>query len=455
MTHARRYIVTLGATDQDPCAVASVATDQDAEYREVPPGADPVTTVQAIAAVLREMGYQGQPVLCVVDSRACMSATLNPASGSSRQELLYSLEEVMPVPAEELTGDFAAHDGPGPVLGVAVETARFQPWVHALETHGVPVQSLLPAAILTAMGLGDEAAECDGLLWAEGEWVEYVTLSQGRPTGWFRIPGDPDLWSQYWSLNAAAFSEPRRLRVGPLPSTLLQQLADHSSPPAIEQAPSNPRQIAARVAAQLLEGRRSPWIELRRDGLAPSDPHRALRQPFTWAWAATVLFLISLTGSMLTRGQQLQDATQRRMEQARQLFTQALPRQQDPGTLGGIHARLLSEYRKAQALRGVSGPSPQTLSATATLHEVLIALPSGLRYRVQELRIEPERLHLVGEARSHADADAIASALRQGGKLDVEPPRTQALAERGVSFELSARITRPSTPPPAGERASR
>jgi hypothetical protein len=51
-------------------------------------------------------------------------------------------------------------------------------------------------------------------------------------------------------------------------------------------------------------------------------------------------------------------------------------------------------------------------------------------------------------ARTHAEAEAMAAALRQCGLYDVEPPKTQAMKDQGVSFVFSAK---PNAAPPASK----
>ena len=73
---------------------------------------------------------------------------------------------------------------------------------------------------------------------------------------------------------------------------------------------------------------------------------------------------------------------------------------------------------------------------------MLKALPGQGRYRLLDLNIQPDLIRLEGQVQNHADADVVAAGLRQSGLYDVEPPKTQALKERGVGFAFTA-IPRP------------
>jgi hypothetical protein len=56
---------------------------------------------------------------------------------------------------------------------------------------------------------------------------------------------------------------------------------------------------------------------------------------------------------------------------------------------------------------------------------------------VPEIRIEGGGVYLSGEVRSNADADRIVGALRHLG-FEVQPPRTQRLAEQGFTVRVAA-----------------
>ncbi len=79
------------------------------------------------------------------------------------------------------------------------------------------------------------------------------------------------------------------------------------------------------------------------------------------------------------------------------------------------------------------------MAVDLVLENVLQHLPSELRFRLPEIRIEQNRLTLGGEVRSNADADQIAAALRSHG-FTVDPPRTQRLADKGFGVRLQAEV---------------
>ena len=69
-------------------------------------------------------------------------------------------------------------------------------------------------------------------------------------------------------------------------------------------------------------------------------------------------------------------------------------------------------------------------------------MPDDLRLSILEVRVDDDRVRLAGRARSHADADRVASSLRGDGRFVVEPPRTETSRQKGVSFTLAALASR-------------
>jgi len=122
-----------------------------------------------------------------------------------------------------------------------------------------------------------------------------------------------------------------------------------------------------------------------------------------------------------------------------ELFKQTFPDQRVPVN---IKSRLASEARKLAGLSGREAGDVAAMrptSALVHLYALLASLPGDLRFRILDLSIDPDQLRVTGEARAHGDAERIAGSLRDTGRYEVDPPRTQALADRGVSFTFTAR----------------
>jgi hypothetical protein len=120
-----------------------------------------------------------------------------------------------------------------------------------------------------------------------------------------------------------------------------------------------------------------------------------------------------------------------------------------------VTAKLRREKRRLVGLGGHAGneatPDPQIrpVSALRRLRDVLAAMPTEVRYRILELSIRPDQIMVSGEICSYEDAERLTRGLRQTGRYHVEPPKTDALRDKGFSFNFTAR------PVPAGAPGSR
>jgi hypothetical protein len=81
---------------------------------------------------------------------------------------------------------------------------------------------------------------------------------------------------------------------------------------------------------------------------------------------------------------------------------------------------------------------PERASALEVLRRVATCLPSAVRLRLIELRIESGDVFLDGQAPSHTEAELVSRGLRGGG-FDAAAPRTESLTSGGVSFRIYAK----------------
>ena len=91
-----------------------------------------------------------------------------------------------------------------------------------------------------------------------------------------------------------------------------------------------------------------------------------------------------------------------------------------------------------QGTTGASNVALHPISALSHLRNLLANLPATVRFRILDLNIRPDAITVDGQARTHAEAEAIAIALRQCGIYEVEAPKTQA-KDPGVSFIFTAK----------------
>jgi hypothetical protein len=391
------------------------------------------------ATALKAAGHRGGGVVLALPSEWCLAAPVDTAglpAKDRRRAMTYRLEEKLPVAAEEVVADFVpAPPTAATVFGVCTRTAELAPLVQSLEAAGIDVTAVCPASLLALQNISDKL---EAVLWPSDtpSRVELFTFRDGQLHGWYVLPDDPkDV------LLHVEHEFPQSTTIA-VHSDIKSFFARH---PGLRVAPLKSPSAAATataMAVQILSGKATPWIDLRRDAVAPRDRFRPIRTPLTCAAVAAVLCLLCAVGAMLWRAGRYDDLAARLADDQRLVYRKAFPNAPIPDD---VRSRLESEER---SLRGVSGDAsapPPDDAGLVTLRDLMAHLPppTDLRYRILELRLDKDRFTLEGQAPAHADADAIAAALRQRRTFEVEPPRTERLpsgdanAATGVSFTLT------------------
>lgn len=485
---------TLFPTDGPWRIAVASAGGEGASVRDVelPAGATPAGAAVAVAAALAGLGYRGQGVALAPPSAWCLSAPVaRPASTRQRrrQAMLFRLEERLPLAAEDVAADFVdppAAAGPdAPSLAVAVPVAVAKPIVDALEAAGVRVELACPAALLAAQAVVGDGADVgpagrgpDVCVWVDGSRAEWVELADGRPTGWYVLPADSGAIACRLAVAVARWSggggtgvgitgggsAGRRLRLHLVGADAATADAVRRVDGASITTAASPdlAVAAATTAGRALGGRLTPWVNLRQGPLASADPLRRFRRPLAAAAAAVLLCLACLAAALFWRAGQYRALARAYEAGQAEAFGKAFPGQ----PLGAVPvSRLQSEERRLTAAAGgpvgggVGGSAAgggSSASVLPALYAALARLPDDVRFRVGELRLSDGKLTIEGQAKTHADAEAVAAALRADGGFAVELPRSDQVGGGGatgvVSFTLTATAGpgaafRPGPPP--------
>lgn len=387
-------------------------------------------------------------VVIGLDSNACLPAvmTLEHASAArDRTALAYSLEESLPLAAEEMEADYQFVGVNG--LGIAVSAAALAPLVQDLEQRGVIVHSITSTALLAvqvkAGNIGQKGPAI--LLWEDSERVEVVLLERAVPRRWISVPADAASLTRELQALVLELGKPVEVISMRLPEPLLAA-AEQILPVRGIDEPVSMREAATIAAADVLAGRLTPWFEFRRGKLGADDPRRPIRGVLRLLGFTAAVFLVCLTVALLSRASRFRQQTLSLQEEQAKVFQQAFPNERLPA---GIRSRLESEVAKLAGSRGQGEEIPVAVPTLRLLKDFLVSLPKDMRYRIVDLRIEQDRLSLEMEVRSHSDADVIASALRKQGFV-VDQPRSEQLPLQGVVVRLSA-IAQQAKKRPTGE----
>lgn len=465
---------------EEPETAPSTTASNELSSLAIPPTAHPASddaygldSVDAIVQALRDLGYAGQPLVLGLPAAWCLNATVS-LEGLPRRNwrvpALYRLEEKLPIPAEELSADFARSFGDA--FAVACRSEALRQWVEALADRGVTVDHIAPTVLLAIQafvhpprGIAEVvppespeppeppespkptagAPAWDAVVWEEDGLVELLCLREGRPEAWYSLP--PEVQDIVVRLRLLALRHNAPLRVaarGVTPATL-DALRNEASLILEAVPPLALHEGALRTAVAAADGDCTLWIDLARGDLAGHDRHRRMRRPLLAALTAAVVLLTVTTAGLLYRAHRYEAIAGDYQARQEALFRQLYPSQVVPMA---VRSRLESEQRRLRGLSGDVNELTAQPSALQQLHDLLVRLPGELRFRLMEVRLEGQRVYLEGQARSHADAEAIAAALRRQHGFTLEPPRTENLAGQGVAFTLSG------TPPtPAMARA--
>jgi len=401
---------------------------------------DPEEQAAQIAEAITEQGFAKEPILLALSSSWCLAAKLpveSPQQIRQRQTMLYQLEESLPWEAEEMVADFVGHDCDA--FAVAVKCSQLKPWIDALESHRLIIESVVPMVLL---GLAHHLSHgswpsSHAVLWSHDDSLELIIVQDGKPQDWRAVPPSPTTLAQVLKVLALERTQQLPVVCYQVDDELigaLRELPDVEILDTEYDERTTLEAASAETAQSTLTGKHEPWIELRRDGLAAQDRFRMLRGRIRVAVVAAALLCIALGASFLVRAHRYDVQAERATRQITEIYRDVYSQGSIPP---GIRSRLESELAKLKGLSGDSAELPKSPAALDVLYQMLASLPNGLRYRVLEVRIDHGRLDVNGEVRDHGDSDKITTSLREHG-FDVSPPSTQRQSPKSVAVRITA-----------------
>jgi hypothetical protein len=416
------------------------------EAAAVVEGADATARAAAVRGLLEAAGAAAAPLTLALPSAWCLASPISTEGldrSSRRTAVGFRLEESLPVAAEDVAYDCVSNAGSA-ALGVCCELARLRPVVEALEAQGLKVRRIGATALLAA-AFAVSRGGADAVLICGEDGCDLVEMEGGRPAAWWWLADDGAALHERLS-SWAGRSGTRRLAAVGAPASLLAGLRQVDGL-SIREAGA----WAQAAASQQAQADGKPgWIDLRCGPLAAAGRSAEHRRPLAALAATLAAALVLVTAATAWRGWQYELSRQHSERQQVQEFRKAMPGQPPPRS---IISRLSSEQRRLAALSGGGADdsnAARPVSALVRLRDLLSNLPTGMPCTIIDLSIAGELIRVEGQARTHGDADAMAAGLRGSGVFDVEPPKTQALKDGGVSFVFTARpatAASPSTPP--------
>lgn len=394
---APRHILFLSDT---ACRVGTIRRGGASLHELECDGACTLADAPRVVALLREQGHAGRPVLMAIPSHWCFAATL-PASPDlprhDRKALLYRLEEQLPIAAEQLVADFI-HLPDGSILGLAARADLAKPWIDALEQSGIPIASITPTALLAAQDLASSQPSAILLLDTQSpRLIDQITVQDGRPVTWHLVS----------------------------PATA-------SAAPAIH--------AALQMGSQILAGSATPFVEFRRDSLAPRDALSNHRRALDALLACAAMLFLALTASFLIRAHRYDMRAAALEKDLSSQFSTAFPDWPVPANVRSV---LASEHRKALAETPAASTGTTPGSALRTLYAVIKSLPTDVRVQLTRINATDSAIDFDGRAPSLESLDTLSASLRAVG-LQPAPPQARKDVSNTWSFTLRAAL--PDTP---------
>ena len=413
--------------------------------------------VVAARRTLIDLGYDEQSFVLALPSRWFLAASI-PTTGLPRRErnraMVFRLEERLPLAAEGLSAVFAPEID-GRRLGVAIEDQRLMPLLEALEAEGVDVHGVCPLALLAAQGLLSDEQQHDAVAVKNQEnGLDVMTFTGGVPSSWSLLPDHATALTVHLAATANDGAPSTSCAVvGTIgaPASIDADPGSCTTSVSIVQTGLDARDCALRAANAVTSGDGLLWIDFLPKRGAWSVPRR-LVPPLTASALMLVALLVALNVVLIARGMQYRHSAHANQRESERLFVELLPGQDLPVD---ISSRLESERRALAGSAGSTDGHEIAPLALSVLQRSLAALPSEPRHRILSVAIDPQAVHIEGQARSHSDAEALAAHLRDSAGLTIDPPLTRRVDDRTVSFILNAATTPPTLPTPPAHPSRR
>jgi hypothetical protein len=414
---------------------------------QIPAQASPEQIASVVASALAAAGHTGEATLLAIPSAWCFSASIETGDlpRHDARAMLYRLEEKLPFAAEGVVADFVRQGGAA--LGVCAKLPVLAPLIEALEARNIPVQSVMPTALLAAQSVefSNDGARILLCGHADGQ-VDLIAFDGAAPVHWsVGQPEGNDLELQL-EMACMSLSTTPVIETVQLEPNLIARL-EKSLSQTIRVHQGDVDSLVVQSAEKVLSGRRRPWIELRRGPLAIRDSLRLYRRPINAALAGAAVLLICISGALLYRAHRYQQVATSSQRQMAEEFREQFPGWDVPSNVRVI---VESERRKAAAAAAAAAPAHAARSALRSLTDVLGRLPGDSRFSIGRMSFGEGSFEMEGQVKSNDQLDGIAAAARQAG-MDVEPPEAHKNADGSWNFIIRGAL--PSSDKPAGEVA--
>ena len=374
-----------------------------------------------------------------LDGSLCLPTTISAATPQMLRKpriMHYHLEEWLPWSAEDFVSDFVGHRNSA--FAVALETSGIQELAQTLREAGVDIAAMSPLPLLALNGLQDQSRLPKNCLvaWQDGNQIDLMALKDNKPYSWQQVVATEADLLNHLSLSRTELSEEAPV----VPIQLAEDMADaltRNEVPVANDALQRSILVASMDFSQkIASGNREPSIDLQRDALAGLRRNQRLRFEWTVLGVAVLASACLVSAALWLKAQEIEKAQQVVDAQLKELYREMAP---DGPMPSRVSVAINNEHRRLKGSQDTPKEFPEPAVADVVLEKMLKLFPAKLRFRVPEITIDHNRIAIGAEVRSNADADLIASRLRDGG-FEIKAPRTRRLTDRGFGARINGEL---------------
>lgn len=442
--HSKKSSLLLSLGMQKSCLARLNAEGPDIQELDGV-GLDTQDMPQKIVEAVRNSCCIGASICLGLPSEMVFSAEIEcPTKIPRRQKhntMLYRLEEQLPLNAEDLTADFLPPIG-GRALGLSIETRKIAGLIDALCEAGFEVSAVCPTSLLSLWSAVHEGkVQADYILLQTffGPGIDVFRMTGSQPVRWYSSCEDTaavvgciqaDLLA-----NPVETESPEGIAMGGIDDSTISAITEATGIRLTANGEQSPLQLASQAAGNLIAGQAAGWVDFRRDALAPKSSWGRLARPMQTAAVMGCILLVVLAGTFLWRGMQYDSISENYSRQQISEYQKLYKHGRVPTS---IVSRLQSEAKRLAGKSGLQGV-PTQVNALETLKQITGNLPANIRLRIVSMRMDDNGFLIQGQTRTHSDAELIVRAINNGG-LSAQPPKSEQLANGGVSFTITGSV---------------
>lgn len=380
-----------------------------------------------------ELNNKRRIVLLIPDSW-CLPATFNTNNIPKRhrkQALDYIMEEEVPLPVEEFVADYLSIGPEGQVFGICCEKSRLEKVVGEILECGQCVEYICPISLVELQKVVEKYREPEVYIFRKNKHNNIFLIKENKPYIWMRTThSSNELPLHLYHLvnkssnifKVALYGDAckDRTSLNSLYRVEILEYSDHA------------KDLTSFM--DCIEFRK-PWINFNRHSLV--TPSYDTKKSINVLFASILILFISLNIVIAYRISQYKSVISDNINKKSDIYTRTFPG--DELLSDNLASLLQTEYDRLVAQRG-QPKMPISNSPLRTLYIILCNLPINIRFRIDNILLDQNKIKIEGESLTHSTASAIAKSLSKNTNWEMDMPRTQKIKGQGIRFTLESTL---------------